>query len=269
MLLQDAVDGFVRTRSGRSTDNGQAVEACMEYLAHYLVAYSDLFDEETIELDESQLDEWEQQLDSHMSELMQGDVEPPLSVYDLKLEQLEPSHIREFFGWYLPRELSGDVAGVVEFAAVMRDWWQFLSKTGRLDKEQHLDFLAALAEIEPESVRVVKAAQLLYHFVRLAHGMPAHARGETFSRFAEGHARIGRIDDRQVWVNFDSQEEQIGPVELSSEIAGLLRAGDVLDVELGQRGGVWIMVDIGPIYPPSIYVEAEEFDQFEQVTKLT
>jgi len=266
MLLQDAVDGFVRTQAVRSSDRGQVVEACMEYLSHYLVAYSDLFDEENVEMEDAQLDEWEQQLDSHMSELMQGDVEPPLSVYDLKLEKLEASHIREFFGWYLPRELSGDVAGIVEFASVMRDWWQFLNKAGRLDKAHHLEFLSALADIEPEAVRVVKAAQLLYHFVRLAHGLPEHARGSEFSRFAEGHARVGRLDGNSLWLNFDSQEEQIGPVVLSSEIAKLMRDGDVLDVELGQRGGVWIMVDIGPIYPSSIYVEAEEFDQFSMLS---
>lgn len=266
MLLQDAVDGFVRTQAVRSSDRGQVVEACMEYLSHYLVAYSDLFDEEPMESDDWQLDEWEQQLDSHMSDLMQGDIEPPLSVYDLKLEQLEASHIREFFGWYLPRELSGDVSGIVDFASVMRDWWQFLNKAGRMDKAQHLVFLSALGEIEPEAVRVVKAAQLLYHFVRLAHGLPAHARASEFSRFAEGHARIGRIRENRIWLNFDSQEEQIGPVELSPEIAGLVRSGDVLDVELGQRGGVWIMVDIGPIYPSSIYVEAEEFDQFSMLS---
>lgn len=266
MLLQDAVDGFVRTQAGHGSDRGQLAESCMEYLSHYLVAYSDLFDEEAVEPDELQLDEWEQQLDSHMSELMQGDVDPPLSVYDLKLEQLEASHIREFFGWYLPRELSGDVEGIVEFAAVMRDWWQFLHKAGRMDKAQHLDFLSALAEIEPEAVRVVKAAQLLYHFVRLGHGLPKHARGAEFSCFAEGHARIGRIHADRIWLNFDSQEDQIGPLGLSPEIARLLRSGDVLDVELGQRGGVWIMVDIGPIYPSSIYVEAEEFDQFSMLS---
>jgi len=266
MLLQDAVDGFVRTQNAHSTDNGRAAEACMEHLAHYLVSYSDLFSEEVVESEEFQLDEWEMQLDSHMSELMDGDVEPVPTVYDLKLEQLDGSHIREFFGWYLPRELGGDVGGVVEFAAVMRDWWQFLSKTHRIENSQHIVFLSALAEIEPDAVRVVKAAHLLYHYVRLAHGLPAHARGSDFSRFAEGHTRIGEIDGAHIWLHFDSQQERIGPVVLSPEIVGLLHVGDVFDVELGLRGGVWIMVDIGPIYPASVYVEAEEFDQ---LTKLT
>jgi len=266
MLLQDAVDGFVSTQNMYSTARGRAAEACMEHLANYLVAYSDLFDEEAVESEEPRLDEWESLLDSHMSELMDGDIEPPLSVYDLKLEQLEASHIREFFGWYLPRELGGDVAGVIEFATVMRDWCQFLGKAGRIENAQHMDFLSMLADIEPDAVRVVKAAHLLFHYVRLAHGLPEHARSCAFSRFAEGHTRIGEIDGAQIWLHFDSQQERIGPVMLSPEIAGLLHVGDVFDVELGQRGGVWIMVDIGPIYPASIYVEAEEFEQFSGIT---
>jgi len=238
----------------------------MEHLSHYLVAYSDLFDEEVMEADDWQLDEWEEQLDSHMNELMGGDIEPPLSVYDLKLDQLEATHIREFFGWYLPRELGGDVGGVVEFAAVMRDWWQFLNKSGRMDSAQHVGFLSVLADIEPDVIRVVKAAHLLFHYVRLAHGLPEHARGSGFSRFAEGHARISMVDGAKLWLHFDSQEERIGPVVLSPEIAGLLHEGDVLDVELGLRGGVWIMVDVGPIYPSSIYVEAEEFEHLSKLT---
>jgi len=266
MLLQDAVDGFVRTQHSHSADHGQAAEACMEHLSHYLVAYSDLFDEEVVEADDWQLDEWEEQLDSHMNELMGGDIEPPLSVYGLKLDQLEATHIREFFGWYLPRELGGNVGGVVEFAAVMRDWWLFLNKSGRMDTAQHIDFLSVLAEIEPEVVRVVKAAHLLFHYVRLAHGLPDHARGSGFSRFAEGHSRISKVDGAQIWLHFDSQEERIGPVVLSPEIAGLLHEGDVLDVELGLRGGVWIMVDVGPIYPSLIYVEAEEFEHLSKLT---
>jgi len=39
-----------------------------------------------------------------------------------------------------------------------------------------------------------------------------------------------------------------------------------LDVELGMRAGVWLIVDIGPVYPESIYVEAEEFEDIPKVT---
>ncbi|MDX8391634.1 MAG: hypothetical protein R8K53_03580 [Mariprofundaceae bacterium] len=266
MLLQDALDGFVRTQATRSTDHGKAAESCMEHLAYYLLGYSDLFDDEMVESEESPLAEWEQSLDSHMSELMKGDTEPPLSLYDLKLEQLEPSHLRDFFGWYLPREQGGDAATIVEYAAVMRDWLQFLCRKDRLEHSQHMSFLSVLAEIEPDAVRVAKAARLLFHFARLGLGIPTHTRGMAFTDFAEGHARIAEIGEDAVWIRFDSQADQIGPLALSADILDLLRIGDVLDVELGMRGEVWTIVDVGPVYPESVYVEAEEFEKLAKIT---
>ncbi|MDQ6987103.1 MAG: hypothetical protein Q9M25_04815 [Mariprofundaceae bacterium] len=266
MLLQDALDGFVRTQATHSTDHGKVAEACMEHLAYYLLGYSDLFDDDIVESEESPLAEWEQSLDSHMSELMDGDTEPPLSLYDLKLEQLEPSHLRDFFGWYLPREQGGDAAAIVEYAAVMRDWLQFLCRKGRLENAQHMAFLLVLAEIEPDAVRVAKAARMLFHFARLGHGTPGHAHGTPFSHFAEGHARIAEIVEDSLWLRFDSQPDRLGPLVLSVNIVNLLRIGDVLDVELGLRGDAWAIVDIGPVYPESVYVEAEEFESLVKIT---
>jgi len=266
MLLQDALDGFVRAQATRSSEQGKVAEACMEHLVYYLVGFSDLFDDELVESDESQLDDWEQSLDSHMTALMDGDVEPPLSLYDLKLEQLEPSHIRDFFGWFMPREQGGDAAVVVEYAAVLRDWVRFLTRKRRMDKNQSLAFLSALADIETDAVRVAKAARLLFHFARLGLGIPEHARGKAFSQFAEGHARISEISERSVRLKFDSQAADIGPLALSSEILSLLRVGDVLDVELGMRADMWLIVDIGPVYPESIYVEAEAFEGIPKTT---
>jgi len=46
----------------------------------------------------------------------------------------------------------------------------------------------------------------------------------------------------------------------------LLKPGDVLDVELGLRSDVWMMVDIGPVYPASVYVEAEAFEPLHKVS---
>ena len=260
MLLQDALDGFIRAQALFGGEKSRIAETCIEHLARYLLHYSDLFDDEMPDPEETPPAEWEQALDSHMHELMQGDVEPPLVLYDLELEQLDPSHLRDFFGWYLPREQNGDASAIADYAAVMRDWLDFLRSKGRLDKQRHVAFMAQLAEIEPEAARVVKAARLLYHFARLAHGLPETARGEGYSRFVEGHARVSEIRGKEIMLHFDSQPDQIGPLLVSPGILGLLRIGDVLDVELGMRGGVWTMVDVGPVYPQSVYVEAEEFE---------
>jgi len=266
LLLQDAMDRFVRTRRLQDTEQGKLAEACMESLADYLLHYSDLFQDDMVETDESPLADWEQALDAHMDELMDGDMESGVGLYGLKLNQLEPEHMRDFFGWHLLREMSGDAAAIEECVLVTRQWLAFLSEKGKINHSRYLEFLAVVDELVPDCERAAKAARLLFHFVRLGSGMSPRLRGQRFSRFVEGHARIATIEAHQVFLSFDNQEERIGPVPLAREITGLLKQGDVLDVELGLRSDVWMMVDIGPVYPASVYVEAEAFEPLNRVS---
>ncbi len=260
MLLQDAMDHFVRTQISRDAERGKLAEACMESLADYLLNYSDLFQDDFPDLDESPLEDWEQALETHMHELMDGDMESGAEVYGLELEQLEPEHLRDFFGWHLLREMSGDATAIEEYVQVVHQWLAFLMKSKGMRHAKYLEFEAVLNELAPECERAAKAARLLFHFVRLGSGMSPRLRGQHFSRFVEGHARIAALDTRQVFLSFDNQQDRIGPVPLAKEITGLLKPGDVLDVELGLRSGVWMMVDIGPVYPASVYVDAEAFE---------
>jgi len=260
MLLQDEMDRFVRTRMSINTEQGKLAEECMESLADYLLNYSDLFQDDLAEADESPLTDWEQALETHMLELMDDDMDSGVELYGLKLEQLEPEHMRDFFGWHLLREMGGDAAGIEEYMQVIHQWLAFLAEKGKIRHSRYLEFTAVLNELAPECERTAKAARLLFHFVRLGSGMSPRLRGQHFSRFVEGHARIASLESHQISLSFDNQQERIGPVPLAGEITGLLKPGDVLDVELGLRSGVWMMVDIGPVYPASVYVDAEAFE---------
>jgi len=266
LLLQDSMDRFVRTRMLKDTEQGELAEACMESLADYLLHYSDLFQDDPGERDEFPLADWEQALDAHMDELMDGDVELGAELHGLELEQLEPEHLRDFFGWHLLREMSGDAAAIEEYVVVTHQWLEFLEEKGKISQSRHFEFMVVLDELGPECERVAKAARLLFHFVRLGSGISPRLRGQRFSRFVEGHARIASLETHQVFLSFDNQEERIGPVLLAREITGLLKSGDVLDVELGLRSDVWMMVDIGPVYPASVYVEAEAFEPLREVS---
>jgi len=266
LLLQDSMDRFVRTRMLKGTEQGKLAEACMESMADYLLHYSDLFQDDLDEMDAVPLADWEQALDAHMGELMDGDVEFGVELYGLELEQLEPEHLRDFFGWHLLREMSGDAAAIEEYALVTHQWLAFLAEKEKISHSRYFEFMAVLNELGPECERVAKAARLLFHFVRLGSGISPRLRGQRFSRFIEGHARIASLETHQVFLSFDNQEERIGPVLLAREITGLLKPGDVLDVELGLRSDVWMMVDIGPVYPASVYVEAEAFEPLRKVS---
>ena len=258
-LLQDAMDSFVRERMKQGGEAGALAEECMEGLADYLVHYSDLFRDELAEAEEPQLADWEEALEAQMNELMDGDMDAGPELHGLELAQLEPEHMRDFFGWYLLREIGDDATGIEAYAETVRDWLAFMRKQGDLDQARHLEFMAVVNDMADECVRAARAMRLLFHYVRLGGGGSPRLRGQRFSRFVEGHARVLSLGEHQVWLGFDSQSERIGPVPVAREIAALLREGDVLDVELGLRGDVWLMVDIGPVYPASVYVEAEEF----------
>jgi len=238
----------------------------MESLADYLLHYSDLFQDDMVEADEFPLADWEQSLNAHMGELMDGDVESGVELHGLELAQLEPEHMRDFFGWHLLREMSGDAAAIEEYAQITRQWLTFLADTGKMKHSRYLEFLAVVDELAPECERAAKAAHLLFHFVRLGSGISPRLRGQRFSRFIEGHARIASIKAHQIFLSFDNQDERIGPVPLAPEITTLLKPGDVLDVELGLRSDIWMIVDIGPVYPASVYVEAEAFEPLSKVS---
>ncbi len=266
VLLQDEMDRFVRTRMLKDAEQGKLAEECMESLADYLLNYSDLFQDDLDEAEESPLMDWEQALETHMHDLMDGDTESGVELHGLKLEQFEPEHMQDFFGWHLLREMSGDMAGIEEYIRTTRQWLTFMAEKEKIDHSRYLEFVAVLNEVAPECERAAKAARLLFHFVRLGSGMSPRLRGQHFSRFVEGHARIASLDTHQISLCFDNQQERIGPVPLVEGITGLLKPGDVLDVELGLRSGVWMMVDIGPVYPASVYVDAEAFEPLPTTT---
>jgi len=266
LLLQDALDRYVQELVSRDAKNREHTGECMEMLADYLLHYSDLFQDDPNEMDEMPLADWEQELHAHMSEMMDGDVEPVVDLYGLELDRLEAEHLRDFLGWYLLRELGGEAVVLSDCFSALRGWLEFLAKKGWIGTERRVEFLCILDEMQAECERAGKAAQLLFHFVRMGSGISPRLRSQRFSRFVEGHARIARLEQNRMYLSFDSQEAHIGPVPVAGEIAGLLRPGDVLDVELGLRAGVWMIVDVGPVYPASVYVEAEEFEPMHKVS---
>jgi hypothetical protein len=240
-------------------------EECLERFASYLLHSSDLF-QDADELDDMQMAEWEHAMETHMEKLLDGDVEPAPDLGNLKLDDLEAEHLRDFLGWHMLREADSDSAPPEEVFAIMRDWISYLCDHRWLTAGRHMEFMGILAELEPECVRAAKSASLLFHYVRYGGDIPSKLRGTPFSRFVEGHARISRIDGESVWLKFDYGDEELGPISLPASISSLLRVGDVMDAELGFRGDMWQIVDIGPVYPSAVYVEADEYEILDKVS---
>ncbi|MDX8389720.1 MAG: hypothetical protein R8M38_04425 [Mariprofundaceae bacterium] len=261
MNLQASIDYFLSLLQEEHQDAlpVAVAESCMEmfidYIAHFsdLAAYAD-------ESEEMPLNEWEEELENNMDQLLDGDIDLTPDLSHLQFPQLDCEHFRDFFAWYLLREEQAAIATIGEHAVTLKAWLDVSADKGWLNRAEHLACHEVIDDALPEAVRTSKAAQLLLHFVRLGSGIAPRLRGKRFSEFVEGHARISKIEPAKIYLGFDNQTETVGPIQLPESLIALMQLGDVLDVELGLRAKTWLIVDIGPIYPAMIYIESESFD---------
>jgi len=258
MTVQEAIDQFDAASIAADRMHGQEVERCLDAFSAYLLHFSDLFHDDE-HLDEGAMEEWEESLGAYMEQLFEGDVEPSQDLGGLTLNQLDPEHVHDFLAWFILRETEGDQEAVQICGRVMLEWIEYLAGRGWIDMADKIGFLDSIRDAVEVGQRVAKAARLLLRFVRMGSSMPEAMRTVPFSDFVEGHARVHRIEGRGVSLSFDEDAPEVGPIELPDEIVALLREGDVMDVEVGRRGDVWQMVDIGPVYPASVHVEPELF----------
>lgn len=258
MTVQDAIDQFDATSIATDTVHGQEVERCLDAFSAYLLHFSDLFlDDE--DMDEERMEEWEESLGAYMEQLFDGDVEPPQDLGSLTLDQIDPQHVHDFLAWFILRETEGDQEAVQICGTVMHEWIGYIAGRGWIDTADKAAFLNSIRDAVESGQRVAKAARLLLRFVRMGSGMSEEVRSLPFSDFVEGHARVFEIEGKSVSLRFEESGPSIGPVTLPEEIIALLSEGDVMDAEVGRRGEVWQIVDIGPIYPASVHVEPELF----------
>jgi len=257
------MDAFIRKTAIDPSESLNHAEQCMDALATYLLHFSDLFDDQDIP-DEGEYADWEENLESHMNDLLEGDIEQADDLGQLPLKTLDPEHLRDFLGWFLLRE-TGDAEFIQACAEALQAWAAFVHESGWWTQSEYLGFSEMLADISPAAIRVARLSQVLFHFVRSGTGVPPRLRGQRFSRFVEGHGRVSDISDHGLCFNFENQGEKVGPVLLPAPILNLIETGDVFDIEMGLRGDSWVMVDIGPVYPRCVYVEVEEYQGLEKI----
>jgi len=265
--LQETMDAFIRQSVSEDTatlPSIQHIEQCMETLSRYLLHFSDLFQDREIS-DEDDYADWEENLEAHMADLLQGDVEPSCDMGKLPLKALDPEHLRDFMGWFMLRE-TGDAELIQTYAIILKAWVEFIHAHGWWRQNEYLGFAEILDDVIPAATRVARLSQVLFHFVRSGTGVPPRLRGKRFSRFVEGHGRVSEITQEGLYFNFENQGETVGPVMLPSAIIDLIETGDVFDAELGLRGDSWVFVDIGPVYPRCVYVEVEEYQGLEKIS---
>jgi len=261
LTLQESFDSFLLhlQNTGDSTTESLAQhERVFQLLSEYLIYYSDLFQAEEAETPSSP-QEWEASLESFIDQLMQGDQDNTPSLEGLAFERIDGEYLRDFIAWHLLRDPSVDSLMVQHAAETLLAWLDYAGAQHWLDKKVAQHWQDTIQDALPDAKRAAIAAHLLLYHIRLGGGVSPRLRGKRFETFKEGHARVAQITESELWLAFDNAPKaMIGPVILPKTILQHLRVGDVIDIELGKREGVWTIVDIGPVYPAIVYVAAEE-----------
>jgi len=269
MKVQDTMDQFLDSLSRHDSSMFQRedAEACFEMLAEFLVYYSSLF-QDTDEPEDVSLDDWEEALENYVENLFEGEMEGGADLGGLSLQLLDGEYFRDFLGWYVLRDPNASSIMVENFTQILIAWIVFMHEQNWLNLAEKTAMCDVLDEMLLKASDAAKAAHLLLYYVRLGAGVAPRLRGKRFDAFVEGHARIEQMDMKHhtVCLGFDNQDAPVVPIVLPLEMMTYLHLGDVLDVEMGKRGEQWILVDIGPVYPSCIYMEADELKVPDKLT---
>jgi hypothetical protein len=263
IALQETFDRFMlslQKQEGINTEEVQQHEQVFQLLSEYIIYYSDLFQAENYE-DNNPAAAWETSLDQFVDQLLQGNEQQDNlpSLDGLPFSSITGEYLRDFIAWHVLREPTVNSVMVQSYTETLMQWLKFALQHQWLEQSAYDSYIATLQDTLPDAKRAAIAAHLLLYHIRLGGGVSPRLRGTRFSSFKEGHARIAQIKAQQIYVSFDSEpEKKFGPITLPESIIQQLREGDVLDIELGLRDGVWNIVDIGPVYPAIVYVAAEE-----------
>jgi hypothetical protein len=261
ITLQESFDSFLLHLQHDESITPEALaqhERIFQILSEYLLYYSDLFRSEEVEYAINPAD-WEASLESFIDQLIQGDLDNTPSLEGLAFSSIDGEYLRDFIAWHVLRDPAVDSLMVQQAVETLSAWLDYAKAHDWLDKASLQHWQDMIQDTLPDAKRAAIAAHLLLYHVRLGGGVPPRLRGKRFETFKEGHARIAQITDEELWLAFDNAPKaMIGPVALPKTILQQLRIGDVIDIELGKREGVWTIVDIGPVYPAIVYVAAEE-----------
>ena len=267
--VQDMMDEFIddAALNGIVPLQRDEIELCFNMLAEFLVYYSNLF-QDGEDAEDAPMDDWEVSLESYVEKLFDGDMEGSIDLTSLPLSALDAEYLRDFLAWHVLREPHVSSVLVESLGEVLRAWALWMQRRHALDDVACHEWCSMLDDVVLEASRAAKAAHLLLYYVRLGAGIAPRLRGQRFEAFVEGHARIERldVDARQVFLGFDNQDAPVLMLTFPKDIIQYLHEGDVLDVEVGKRGGQWTMVDVGPVYPPCVYIEADELKVPDKLT---
>jgi len=235
-----------------SLDDGERrqAERWINLFKSYLATYGGIAVEEE-EWAEEEGEDWPAP-EPDLEDEDEGDAAAPWLF--VPVDRLGADHVADFLGWYLVQYVVLTTAEAGEAVAwvgrVLESFHRAVGNTSGRRKDFD-DLLQSLANDLP---RVVQAKEVLTHAVQSGTMLPPFVRGRRVEGFQAGYFTVVEVGERGVLFDEVDRGTQLGPLPLPQYLKDLLRIGDTLNLELGLRGGVWSLLEVGHIYPPCIFI---------------
>ncbi|WP_366922006.1 hypothetical protein MFMK1_002434 [Metallumcola ferriviriculae] len=176
-----------------------------------------------------------------------------------KVTQISAMHFQEFFGWWYIRKCRPTPAMARHLLMVMEDFCNFVLR--RYDVNLLPIYRPVLDELKEALPRVLTLQSAI-----------SPIKSQEYLRYAvasygeEGAKRMGAIGDYEdiiadymkvvdlgegtdICLRTLTDNYDIGPITIPLEAARLVREGDVIYLEVGEKEGAWEIIDSGFAYP--------------------
>ncbi|GAB4417717.1 MAG: hypothetical protein OHK0032_13760 [Thermodesulfovibrionales bacterium] len=162
--------------------------------------------------------------------------------------ELHDGEVANFLEWFLIRKVIGPAWINTSAPGIMKKYIHWLDKKGLLAEGSMDDAFEVTKKASKDLPRVEKAATLLY---KLCDKYGDKFQDEDFDDedYNEGYGEVTGIIEDKLYLRYEFDDEKTGPIQITKEIAGLLKKGDTVNLVVGRKGKIWYPMEVGNVYP--------------------
>lgn len=169
-------------------------------------------------------------------------------VLTAETSELHDGQVSNFLEWFLIRKVLGPAWLNTAAPGVMKKYLKWLDKKGLLAAGAMDEIAETTKKATKDLPRVEKAAMLLYKLCEKNNDKFGEIEFDD-KDYNEGYGEVTGILEDKLHLNYDHDGYKTGPIQITKEIAKLLKKGDTINLVVGRKGKLWYPLEVGNVYP--------------------
>jgi len=220
--INESIDAFLEESSGKLSKNtANKYQYVLELFHDYLANYAELSHEENKDTG---------------------------IVLTADTQELHDGQVANFLEWFLIRKVIGPAWLNTSAPGIIKKYIQWLDKRRLLAEGAMDDAFETAKKAAKDLPRVEKAAALLY---KLCNKNSDRFIAVDFDDedYNEGYGEVTGIIEDKLYLHYEYEDKKTGPVQITKEIAKLLKKCDTINLVVGRKGKLWYPLEVGNVYP--------------------